>query len=1140
MMYSRPLSSSRCLLTCAAATLLLVCVGTAAAQQTPADTSDPRAQLPLHSVAGVELPPTEPAPIDDERIERVLADAQTMFADEEYAEAITTLEPLLEEPAGRCVPVYRLLAQARAALGFDELALETAQQALKLGDATADLHYLLGGLHRARGELDRARAHFRTAALAQANEPASTKATLAWYRLGEILQKQGFLHAAAEAYQKFDQTLWVDHPEQRQTPQIAAVLALRQFGMVPERFDLFSRVGDHEQVMQTAEFARQQWPDQPATARWYALALIANDRSADAFTFCQQQLSDSATAIDTLTPVAIQAAAAAGQLDAWLAELSMAVASGEGITLAETAVDALLAQNHAPAAVALATQLAQAAPADEAALWRQLTALHAAGDLPAALKHLTIFVGEHPDAVKLPPHRLADLTDWVKDSDLDVDQLDLAAPAGEPDFAAQFVRGVCALAKGQDDLATSLLEACHAARPEFLPAQIVRVQWLLTRQQWQIAREVAEQILERQPDSAAAHFALAEALAGLDANDEAEEHYKRAVELNPTASDYKIKLALHYRRLGNLLGAQRYFQSVLTHDPHHGEALEGLIDCYVRSGKVEIARAQMERINRSRVAPDTLRRLDTMMRHLADPFSEAHLADLAEQFRQHPRDLPTARLLAGGLYLRGRFDQALEVIHQARSAYPLNYELALLEASVDTQAGRFSKSAAVLAELAERFPRRVVVIERLALSYLNDFQIEAGRETLRRLIEIDPDNLEDYRGQLISTYMELGECEPGLELLEQWLAEQPDNQGYLAGKLTLLTDCGREEEAFAFVEQRLEQSPDDATLQGQLIWCGEQAGLFEKTIEYVAKWAEEDPENARLSETLVELLLAGNYPDRAIEVADKIEESYYQSLQRRVWLGRAHALKKEYDFALAEFEALLQERSPDDAMRQALRSLIIETLIEAKHYDDAIERCEQWLEEAKSLDPQEQMRLRIEALSFKNRVFQFAGRDAENIAVLEELLKIAPDNAGLLNDLGYTLVDNHQQVERGTEMIRRAVAQVPWNYAYLDSLGWAYYVTGDFGNARKYLDRAAQLRDGREPVILDHLGDALYRTGDEAAARLRWQQALDVSGDMAPEQAAFLPAGLIDQIRAKLAALDAGQKPAVAPVYKDTNRNEQD
>jgi tetratricopeptide (TPR) repeat protein len=145
------------------------------------------------------------------------------------------------------------------------------------------------------------------------------------------------------------------------------------------------------------------------------------------------------------------------------------------------------------------------------------------------------------------------------------------------------------------------------------------------------------------------------------------------------------------------------------------------------------------------------------------------------------------------------------------------------------------------------------------------------------------------------------------------------------------------------------------------------------------------------------------------------------------------------------------------------------------------------------------------------------------------LLEADPDDTGLNNDLGYSWVDAGINVERALGMIRQAVADEPLRAAYLDSLGWAYYKTGDFDRACEYLRRAARLREGQDSVIFDHLGDACFRLGDRETARQHWQKAAQMLKEEEAKGGMARPPDLATKIRAKLAALEDGKEPEVAP-----------
>ena len=156
---------------------------------------------------------------------------------------------------------------------------------------------------------------------------------------------------------------------------------------------------------------------------------------------------------------------------------------------------------------------------------------------------------------------------------------------------------------------------------------------------------------------------------------------------------------------------------------------------------------------------------------------------------------------------------------------------------------------------------------------------------------------------------------------------------------------------------------------------------------------------------------------------------------------------------------------------------------------------------------------------------------------LAALLDIRGYDEGLCNDLGYVWVDSGLNLARAGELIRLAVAADPWNAAYLDSLGWAYYKAGDFGSARKYLARAARLRDGQDPVVYDHLADAAFRLDDREVAREYWTKAATLLETALSEREQTRLTDQLAAVRAKLAALERSETPAVAPTAAEQHRD---
>jgi tetratricopeptide (TPR) repeat protein len=111
-------------------------------------------------------------------------------------------------------------------------------------------------------------------------------------------------------------------------------------------------------------------------------------------------------------------------------------------------------------------------------------------------------------------------------------------------------------------------------------------------------------------------------------------------------------------------------------------------------------------------------------------------------------------------------------------------------------------------------------------------------------------------------------------------------------------------------------------------------------------------------------------------------------------------------------------------------------------------------------------------------------------ADLRQSLALAPDEASVLNYLGYSLVDMNMKLDEAMDMIKKAVEAKPNDGYIVDSLGWAYFKIHDFDEAVVHLERAVDLRAG-DPIIAEHLGDAYWRVGRKLEATFQWQHAKD-------------------------------------------------
>jgi tetratricopeptide (TPR) repeat protein len=109
-------------------------------------------------------------------------------------------------------------------------------------------------------------------------------------------------------------------------------------------------------------------------------------------------------------------------------------------------------------------------------------------------------------------------------------------------------------------------------------------------------------------------------------------------------------------------------------------------------------------------------------------------------------------------------------------------------------------------------------------------------------------------------------------------------------------------------------------------------------------------------------------------------------------------------------------------------------------------------------------------------------------------LELFPDQPQVLNYLGYSWVDQGINLDEGMRMVQRAVEQRADDGYIVDSLGWAFYRIGNYGEAVKHLEQAVELKPD-DPTINDHLGDVYWRVGRQLEARFQWSHARDLKPD---------------------------------------------
>jgi len=213
---------------------------------------------------------------------------------------------------------------------------------------------------------------------------------------------------------------------------------------------------------------------------------------------------------------------------------------------------------------------------------------------------------------------------------------------------------------------------------------------------------------------------------------------------------------------------------------------------------------------------------------------------------------------------------------------------------------------------------------------------------------------------------------------------------------------------------------------------------------------------------------------KAIELDNYYAEAYYSR-------GLAHYQKKNYDAAMVDFDRALDlvprlvDVFPARARLKLQQGNIAGSLAD---FDEAIR--------ANPTNPTSYEN-RTEALKTQGKLE--AAEDFYRAA-----LRGAPDDANLLNRVGYFLVELNKNLPEALQLIQRAVSTRPDDPLFLHSLGWAYFKLGRYDEAQRYL-RESVVGDPHSSLSWEHLGDVCEQLGQKDGAKTAWTKALSLTSD---------------------------------------------
>lgn len=105
-----------------------------------------------------------------------------------------------------------------------------------------------------------------------------------------------------------------------------------------------------------------------------------------------------------------------------------------------------------------------------------------------------------------------------------------------------------------------------------------------------------------------------------------------------------------------------------------------------------------------------------------------------------------------------------------------------------------------------------------------------------------------------------------------------------------------------------------------------------------------------------------------------------------------------------------------------------------------------------------------ESLANKNNKEQLK----QVIGDFEKAIKLGEKNPVYLNYYGYTLIDKELNIQKGLEVVGKALVQEPGNTYFLDSLAWGYYKLNNCKKAYPIMKKVVEVEGLNEEEIIEH------------------------------------------------------------------------
>ena len=609
-----------------------------------------------------------------------------------------------------------------------------------------------------------------------------------------------------------------------------------------------------------------------------------------------------------------------------------------------------------------------------------------------------------------------------------------------------------------------------AIDPGITEAIGVTVQKYFNAKQPELALPVLDRGIEANPEEPRIPTMKITLLESMGKTDEVEVELLRLVERFPDTQEYVTTLSRFYIQNSRIDDAEKALENHIKINDEDADPKLALVAFKLRHRSkeeaIELVQGYMEKEPSRSEFYTALAQL-----HLFTGDRAEAIETLEGAINSDPRSVGAieARNLLVGIYLQdGDVDTAKKILEEVLDIEPENSPALLARARLSLAATQIREGIADLRVILKNDPESTEALKLLAQAQEYNGSTDLALDNYKKLMAIETPDLDVLAGAARLS-IQAEQYQDAENYIRQALEQDADNAGLVTNLIRLLVIKEDWDSASAFAE-RLIASEDSRALGHYL-----QSGLelrqeqFDAAIGSLTKSLEAEPKAVESLTALAQLKFEKESPEQAIEfVGNHCEANSDMSACYHI-LGTLEARTGDFDAAESSLQRAI---ALNDKQLVSYRQL--GKVYGAKQQLDKVEAIVRQGVEATG-----DQGLKFDLANFFYQLERYD--DAADVYV--EMIEQNPDALSAKNNLAMIyaeFLNNEENMQAANSLI--SDLQDSENPAYLDTVGWVLYLSGEYGRAVTYLQAAVDKMDS-SPLLHYHLGMALYKNGDLERAR---------------------------------------------------------